>query len=112
MTHIKNFSVLTLIVMMGMVFSTAAFAMDLQTARDAGYVGERLDGFVGIIEVSAKVRGLVKQVNDKRLIEYERISKENNQPVEIVATLASKQIIEGLSKGHYYQATDGTWVQK
>ncbi len=112
MTHLKNISVLTLIFMVGMVFSTAAFAMDLQAARDAGVVGERLDGYIGIIKMSAKARGLMQEVNGKRLIEYKRISKENNQPVDVVAKIAAKQIIAGLSKGHYYQAADGSWQQK
>ncbi len=112
MKHIKNISVLALTVMICMVFSVSAYAMDLQSARDSGAVGERLDGYVAVLKSSGEVDALVKDINHRRLVEYERISKENKQPVEVVAGLAAKQIIGRLSKGHFYQSPDGSWIQK
>lgn len=112
MKQFKKISVLTLIVMLGMFVSISAYAMNLKDARDSGAVGERLDGYVAVLKSSDEVDALVEDVNGKRLVQYKRISQENSQSVEIVAQLAAKQIIERLSKGHYYQSPDGSWVQK
>tara|TARA_R110002095_G_scaffold190414_7_gene168107 strand:- start:1606 stop:1944 length:339 start_codon:yes stop_codon:yes gene_type:complete len=112
MTYIKNISVLTLFVMASMVLSVAAYAMDLQGARDAGAVGERLDGYVAVLQQSSAVDALVKDINQRRHDEYARISQENKQPVAVVAKLAAQQIISRLSKGHFYQSSSGKWVRK
>lgn len=101
-----------LMVMAVLGLSTAAFAMDLKAARDAGLVGEKLDGYVAVLKPSDDVNALASDVNAKRSVEYARISKENNQSISVVAKLAAPKIIENLSKGHFYQAADGSWKQK
>lgn len=108
----RKIGVFALMVMMGVMISLAAFAMDLQGARDAGLVGEKLDGYVAVLKPSGDVNALVSEVNAKRNAEYSRISKENNQPVDVVAKLAAPKIIANLSKGHFYQAANGAWTQK
>lgn len=112
MKNIKNISFLILLVIMGMGLSFSAYAMDLQSARDMGAVGERLDGYVAVLTPSSEIDALVTDVNQKRRAEYARISEENKQPIDIVAKLASRQIIERLAASHYYQAPDGSWKQK
>jgi uncharacterized protein YdbL (DUF1318 family) len=95
-----------------MFLAMPAYALDLQGARSSGQVGERLDGYVAARKETADVRSLVAEVNAKRRQEYTRISKENNQSVDVVAKLAAEQIINGLAPGAYYQAPDGSWKQR
>ena len=110
--YMKKIGFLALIILTSVGLSVAAFAMDLQSARKLGAVGERLDGYVEILKPSPEATELAKDVNTRRLAEYQRISKENNQSSEIVAMLAAKKIIEHLQSGYFYQTPDGDWVQK
>lgn len=92
--------------------ATPAFALDLHQARNAGIVGEKLDGYVAVLKATPEAEALVNEVNAKRRQEYARISKQNNQPVEIVAKLAAQQIIPGLEPGNLYQGPDGVWKKR
>lgn len=95
-----------------MCLTAPAYALNLQEARASGAVGEKSDGYVAARKDEAEVQALVAEVNTKRQQEYARISKENNQSVDVVAKLAAAQIINGLAPGVYYQAPDGIWKQR
>lgn len=94
------------------LFAFPALALDLKEARASGMVGEKLDGYVAPIAKSKEVIELATDVNAKRKMEYLRISKENGQPVDVVAKLAAAQIIGGLPKGAQYQDASGNWKVK
>ena len=100
---------MSMIVALGVLLAFPAFALDLHQARDAGILGEKNDGYVAVLKKSPEALALAKEVNEKRAQEYERISKENNQPANIVATLAAQQIIEKLNAGNQYQDANGNW---
>ncbi len=89
-----------------------AMAMTLDDARRTGAVGERLDGLLTVLRPSPKVNTLVADINTKRQKEYQRISKQNGQPVDIVAKLAAKQIINKLPPKSIYQAPNNGWVTR
>ena len=101
---------LKILTLLLVLLSFPAMAMDLQGARAKGIVGEKLDGYVQALEPSAQ--GLVDEVNAKRRAEYARISKENGQPIDVVARIAAEQIIGGLPAGAKYQDTNGNWKTK
>lgn len=94
------------------LFSLPAWAMDLQTARVQGVVGELKTGYVEKLSGGGDVAALVADVNSKRRAEYARISAENGQPVDVVAKLAAPQIIAGLPAGARYQDASGAWQKK
>lgn len=96
----------------GLVIAGQAFAMDLAQARAQGIVGEKLDGYVGAVGSSATGQTMADDVNTKRRAEYEKISKQNSQPVAVVAKVAAETIINGLPSGSMYQAPDGSWKRK
>ncbi|PJB69606.1 MAG: DUF1318 domain-containing protein [Alphaproteobacteria bacterium CG_4_9_14_3_um_filter_47_13] len=98
-----------MIVVLGLLMAFPAFALDLHEARRAGLVGETLDGYITALKETPESAALVKEVNQKRLQEYTRISLENNQPVDVVAKLAAPQIINKLESGDYYQDSKGVW---
>ncbi len=89
-----------------------AFALDLQSARSSGLVGEKLDGYVAAMQETAEAKALVAEVNARRQQEYARISAQNTQPVDVVARLAAEQIINKLGPGSYYQAPGGGWQKR
>lgn len=92
--------------------ATPALAMDLHEARAAGIVGEQSDGYVVALDGSADAKALAADVNNGRQQEYARISKENGQPVAVVAKLAAEQIFKNLPKGSKYQNAAGAWSVK
>src|SRR5690349_6220078 len=104
--------VASLIAVVFVLAAMPAFALDLQCARIQGLVGEKADGYTAAIKPSSDVNALVAQVNGKRKEEYTRISKQNGQPVDVVAKLAAPQIIGGLPPGAKYQDASGTWKTK
>ena len=104
-THIKPL----IYALFAVLFALPAMAIELSDARKQGMVGEKADGYVAAIKASGDVNALVSEVNAKRKAEYTRISKENGQPVDVVAKLAAPQIISGLPAGSLYQGSDGTW---
>lgn len=76
-----------------------ACALDLHSARASGAVAETPDGYVKAVQSSPEVSALVDEVNAKRRAEYERISKQNGQSVEVVGKLAAPQIAKGMAAG-------------
>ncbi len=105
--------IFTLIMPVIILFSIPAFAgLDLDSARDQGLVGERLDGYVQVLKSSPEVEALVKDINQRRKQAYMQISAKNKQSVDIVARLAAPKIIAKLKPGNYYQDASGAWVKK
>lgn len=96
------------------LISVAAFAMDLQQAKSAGWVGEQIDGYVGLVRGDAppEVRQLVNSVNDQRRQHYRRIASEQGIEVRQVELLAAEKAIEKTPPGQHVQNTSGSWVRK
>lgn len=92
-----------------LLFAMPAWALDLQTARNQGLVGELNDGYVKALQPNSDLQTLVADVNAKRQAEYRRISAANGQPIEVVAKLAAGQIVKNLGKGAKYQDSTGQW---
>jgi len=101
--------ILTVLAILGALVAFPAFALDLHQARTSGMVGEKLDGYAAALKATPEVNALVADVNAKRKAEYARISKQNGQPVDVVAKLAAAQIINGLEVGSSYQDANGNW---
>lgn len=98
--------------LISVMLATPAFAIDLAQARSTGAVGEKMDGYVQVLKHSADVDMMAASVNAKRRQEYERISQQNGQPVNVVAKLASVQIINRLPAGALYQLPSGEWKKR
>ena len=103
---------LLMLAVLGSLLAFPALAMTLDQARSSGSVGEKLDGYVAALKTTPDVQALVADINAKRKQEYQRISTENGQPVEVVAKLAAQQIINKLASGSMYQSPDNGWKKK
>ncbi len=87
-----------------------AFAADLHSARAAGQIGEKADGFVTALDPSAQ--SLVDEVNAKRRAQYADVAAKKGQSIAVVGAVFAGTIAAGLEPGAKYQATDGTWKTK
>ena len=88
------------------------FAIDLQTAKDQGLVGETTSGYLEAVKSpSQEVSTLVAEINSLRKQKYEEIAKRNNTSLQAVELLAGKKAIEKSAHGDYVKIGD-SWQQK
>ncbi len=94
-------------------WASFAFGAELGQAKSAGLVGERADGYLGLVEedAPADVVNLVKEVNDKRRAKYQSIARGNDLSLEQVQALAGKKAIERTAAGGWI-LTNGGWQRK
>lgn len=79
-------------------------------ARAAGKVGEKVDGYLGIVGAATQeLQRLVDDINIKRRAVYARKAQENNATLEQYALTAGCQAIARTVPGEKYQAPDGSW---
>lgn len=106
--HLINTALLALALIGG-----SALAADLDQAKNDGLVGERADGYLGLVKSNASqdVVDLVKSVNAKRRAEYQRIAAANDLTLEEVQALAGRKAIDRTAAGNWVMP-DGGWQQK
>lgn len=79
-------------------------------ARAAGQVGEKMDGYLGIVgPETAELRRLVNDINIKRRAVYAEKAQENNVTLEEYAFSTGCQLILKTVPGEKYEAPGGTW---
>jgi len=81
-----------------------------EAARAAGQVGEKMDGYLGIVVGGdANLRRLVDDLNIKRRAVYADKAKAANATLEEYAFTAGCVAIGRTQPGEKYQAPDGSW---
>lgn len=103
-----------LFIIFATVSPLAAAAASLTELQQAGKVGERPDGLVGIVaaDASPDVAKAVEEINQQRLGEYQKIATETSAPIAAVKARAGAQIIARLPVGFYFMDAAGRWRQK
>ena len=89
-----------------------ANALDLQSAKAQGYVGEQANGYLGIVKNAAGVQALVDDINHRRKLHYQEIARKNGTSLQVVETLAGKTAIEKTPRGQYVRTPSGEWLRK
>jgi uncharacterized protein YdbL (DUF1318 family) len=90
-----------------------ALALTLDEARAKGVLGERADGYVGVVKenASSEAEALADEVNAARRVRYEEIAKRTGAPVEAVAALAGQKLIAAAAPGQWVDDGSG-WRKK
>ena len=79
-------------------------------ARSAGQVGEKMDGYLGIVgATSESLQRMVNDINIKRRQVYADRAKAANATLEEYALTAGCVAILKTVPGEKYQAADGSW---
>ena len=82
-------------------------------ARSSGQVGEKMDGYLGIVgNGSPQLRRLVNDINIKRRAVYAERAKANNATLEEYAFTAGCQAIARTEPGEKYQGPSGEWLTR
>jgi hypothetical protein len=94
------------------LFSANIFALDLQSAKAQGYVGEQANGYIGVVNNAPGVSALVSDINSRRKAEYQKIAQRNGTSLEIVEALAGKKAIQKTPANQYVRDPSGNWIRK
>ena len=116
MTNAKTFlKIAGAAAMLGMLASPAQAQRDpaYQSARESGQVGEKMDGYLGIVGAATPdLRRLVDDINIRRRAVYAEQAQANNATLEEYAFTAGCLAISRTSPGEMYQAPDGSWQRR
>lgn len=79
-------------------------------ARAAGTIGEKMDGYLGVVgSGDATLRKLVDDLNIKRRETYAERARAQGSTVEQYAFTTGCLLISRTKAGEKYQAPDGSW---
>lgn len=79
-------------------------------AIEAGQVGERYDGYMGVAgTASEQVRRQVSAVNIRRRKLYLQLSSRRNVTPELAGMATACQLFSQLAAGEPYMLSDGVW---
>jgi len=96
------------------LISLPAWALSLGDAKSQGLVGERINGYLGIVvkNPGADVKKLVAQINQKRKTAYQQ--KADNAGVDrgIIEQRIGQRLQQRATRGHYIQTSNGQWQRK
>ena len=91
----------------------AAQTPAVDAARQAGQVGERFDGFMGLVVApSAAVRSQVGTINIRRRALYSRFAATRGVSPQEVGVTAGCQLLARVQVGQAYMLFDGQWRRR
>jgi len=96
----------------GLVSAQPLFALSLEEAKSQGLVGERSNGYLGLVDPGNRdAQALAADINKKRHQAYQGIARRDGAKLSTVETLAGEKAIEKTKPGNYVEGPAG-WVKK
>lgn len=91
-----------------------AFAADLKTAKEQGWIGEQNNGYLGLVksDAPADLKTLVADVNAQRKTQFTQIAAKNGIAEAEAARIFAREAAERTLPGNYIQNPAGGWVKK
>lgn len=94
-------------------FGTAN-AAPIDDAKAACQVGERIDGYLGVVDGAsppAAAARRMREINQARAAAYADLARKNGVTVDVTAKLTAEKLINKAPSGHCVQVGDGDWVE-
>jgi uncharacterized protein YdbL (DUF1318 family) len=107
----KNKIILKFLLILSIFFSSVVFAISLDEAKDKGLVGEKDNGYLGLVVEQNDAQSLVNNVNAKRKIVYLKLAEKNGITLQQVEKLAAQKAYKKTNSGHYLWM-NGRWIKK
>lgn len=106
------FRIITLLIALVTATTMSAFAIDLETARSKGLVGEVDNGYIAIPPgAGTDAQPLVGTVNQERRAAYADIAAKNGISVEVAGQRTFEKRYPGFPTGTWVQL-QGKWSRK
>jgi hypothetical protein len=93
--------IFTSFIIVSLLFSSVALAIGLDEAKDKGLVGEKGNGYLGVVVAQKDTQNLVANINTKRKAVYVELAAKNGITLQQVEKLAAKKAYDKTSMGHY-----------
>ncbi|GAA0276945.1 YdbL family protein [Alteraurantiacibacter aestuarii] len=82
-------------------------------ARANGQIGEKMDGYLGIVgNATPELQAMVNDLNNRRRAVYTERAQAENATLESYALTAGCLAISRTEVGEMYQAPDGSWQRR
>ncbi len=83
----------------------------IDQAKNDGLIGERLDGYLGLVEASApaNVQAAMNEINIRRKSVYTKLARAQNVSVEVVAALSGEKLTAKALPGQKIMLANGVW---
>lgn len=101
-----------------LAISQNSFAMNLSqamsqlgTVKSQGLVGEKPDGYLGVVKNQNDAQSIVTLINQARKQQYQKLAADNQLDLKQVEALAGKKALQKTAPGHFIQF-NGQWVKK
>jgi len=103
----------TILLLVAVLFISCqtAFALDLQSAKNKGLVGETQSGYLAPLKATPEAQQLVNSINAKRKALYQNIARKNGADLHSVEQLAGKKAIAKTPAGQFINI-GGHWKRK
>ncbi len=99
---------------LGLVLAPAvAEAGPLDDAKAAGWVGERPNGYLGVVPgAPASAEALVSDINARRRAKYDSVAQSQGTSLQAVEMVAGEKLIKRAAPGEYIMTPSGQWARK
>lgn len=84
----------------------------LDDAKAAGQVGEKLDGYLAVLQKTPAIQALVKDINQKREAAWKEIATKRALPITEVQKVFAEEVFERSKSGTMLQQINGDWKKK
>jgi len=103
---------LTLITLL--LLSPTSWALSLNDAKAQGLIGERTNGYLGIVTTNADstLRVLVDDINRKRRKAYQEKAQKAGVDIQVIELRVGERLHKRASPGHFVQDNHGQWKRK
>ncbi len=98
-----------------MLTFTAIAEPQLDAAKQAGQIGERFDGYVGLVNASGasgEIKRYVDDVNARRREVYTRLSQDTGQSMASIARKTAEKQFQSAQSGEFLMSDEGRWQAK
>ena len=99
--------------LMALLLSFASWAMDLDSAKEMGLVGEGINGYLApVVAGNTEAAALVAEINSKRKAKYMEIAAKQNTELANIEKIAGEKLTQkAAANGEYYQNAAGNWTR-
>lgn len=99
------------LIISALLVSLSSWALDLDSAKQMGLVGEQPNGYLGLVATSnADAAALVVDINQQRRQKYQEIAAKQNTGLSNIEKIAGEKLTrKAAAAGEYYQNESGNW---
>ena len=88
-----------------------ALGISVEEAKTKGLVGEKPNGYLGVVNPAPEAQALTNEVNEKRRQAYQEIARRNRTQLDAVEALAGEKAIQNTKPGYFVEGPGG-WTRK